>query len=156
MFIYEMSKFFHILGASAMLGATLCNGVLHGVAFKSDDIAKAGAVLKGVMLINRYIMVPGFLLIIINGFILANYLGLTLDVFWYWFAIVLTMVLVFEFLWGYKIEEKLAECVSENKLTAKRFLPDAYKILFRSAIPIGGSATLLSMVVLFLMIFKPY
>ncbi len=150
---YEILKTIHIVAACAMVGTTLGNGVLHGLARGATHAGRAAQLLRGVMAINFRIMGPAFGALVVTGGLLARDLGVGITEAWLLWGIVLTAVLVALFAVGLLLENAMHRCAKSVPETAP--LPDKYQTLFRRAIPIGGGATILSLVVIFIMVAKP-
>ena len=152
---YLWIQFFHIVGVVMMLGATFCNGILHLSAMKTSSKNDRRNTLNNILTINKAIMIPGFILIILPGFLMAYKAGYSLDNKWLLVSIVLTAILVLEFIWGYKLEKKMENLTDDflgNKLAD---YDECYEKVFKKAVPIGSTATLISLVVVFLMLNKP-
>jgi uncharacterized membrane protein len=138
-----------------MLGATLCNGVLHLSAIKSDSVNSVFITLKNIMKINQMIMAPSFVLLIMSGLFMVQQFNLSLDILWLKVSLVLTFILVFEFIFGYKIEQKLENIAQDSLHKKHKKLQSSYWKLLKIAYPIGSSATLFSLIIIYLMIVKP-
>ena len=108
------------------------------------------------MAINLRVMGPSFIGLILSGFGMVYFADLSLSALWLWLSITLTTALVIGFLYGYTVEKKL-EVITEESLSgtgqdhAKRYLA-AIKI----GVPIGASAAIISLIIMYLMITKPY
>lgn len=155
MSLYIALKFIHILPVCMMLGATLCNGLLHMQAIRSGKLSAAKSTLENIIQINRYIMAPSFVLIIVSGALLAYEINYKLTENWLAVSILLVSILVIEFLVGSNIEEQMKMSIETALENAEISLPKQYWSLFNKASSIGGSATIISLIVLFLMISKP-
>lgn len=155
MTLYTLIKFIHVISISMMLGATLCNGLLHYSAMKSGAVGHISVTLKNIMQINRLIMAPSFVLLISSGLLMVQQINLPFSALWIWLSLVITLILVAEFLWGYRIEKSL-ENVAEDSLTkGHKTIQARYWQLIKVAAPIGGSATLFSLIIVYLMVVKP-
>ena len=155
MTIFLLVKIIHILSVSMMVGATLCNGVLHMIALRSGRLEPMKTTLNNIMQINRLIMAPAFVLIPASGMYIAFDLGLSASDRWLYWSVVLTIVLVFEFLIGYVMERKIETTIETSLSKGETAVPAQYFRLFKIASPIGASATVFSLVVIALMIVKP-
>ncbi len=154
--MYNFVKLLHIAFISMMFGVTMGNGVLHLIA-KSAGLSEARlALLKGVMAINMRVMGPSFIGLIMSGLWMAYEAGLPFSALWLWLSIALTTGLVAGFLYGYTIEHTL-ELITAEKLDGKGTNhAERYKAALKIGMPIGGSAAIISLVIMYLMITKPY
>jgi len=150
------TKFLHIIGIIMMLGATFCNGVIHLNAMKDKSVRGKLTSLNNIMIINRRIMIPGFTLLIFAGLFMAYQTQISLRLDWLLISIIITAILLAEFIWGYRLEKNL-ENLTNNQLRDKLIDYDKrYKNILKIAVPIGSSATILSLFVIYLMIVKPF
>jgi len=152
---FVIAKIIHILSICMLIGATLCNGLLHLQAFRSADPDKMSVTLGNVMFINHFIMAPSFLLIPASGFLLASFASHPLTETWLWFSILLTIVLLLAFIIGYKIESRMEKLIIENGKSNQSHPSRQYYKSFKSAAPIGASAAVLSLIIIYLMVAKP-
>ena len=152
---FEAAKIVHMIAVCMMVGGTLCNGVLHVKAIGSGKASFRIVVLENVMHINRLIMAPSFILIFASGFAMVYSSDLSLTDQWLMVSITFALVVSAEFIVGYTMEKKLEE-VAETELRNNLDVPSAdYWKLVRQAVPVGGTATILSIVIIFLMVVKP-
>ena len=155
--LYLFAKYIHLIGIVMMLGATFCNGLIHLNAMKDKSIKGKLVSLSNILTINRLIMIPGFILLISAGFSLVYQLKLPLiNIDWLVSSIILTTVLVIEFIWGYLLEQKLEKLTNGFQNNDCEEYRKGYKSILSIAIPIGSTATMISLLVMFLMITKPY
>jgi uncharacterized membrane protein len=138
-----------------MLGATLCNGVLHLSAIKSGSVNFIFTTLKNIMKINQMIMAPSFILLITSGLLMAQQFNLSFNTLWLKASIVLTFILVLEFIFGYKIEKKLEKIAQDSVRKKHKEIQKSYWKQLKIAYPIGSSATIFSLIIIYLMIVKP-
>ncbi len=138
-----------------MIGATLCNGALHLRAMRSEGLHRASVTLENIMHINRLIMAPSFVGILGSGTMLAYQLGHGLTEMWLNLSVILTLLITLGFIFGYRLEHQIERSIETAILKGDNERPSEYWQLVRKAAPIGGLATLASIVVLFLMIAKP-
>lgn len=154
--MYDFVKLLHIAFISMMFGVTMGNGVLHLIARNAGLSEARLALLKGIMAINLRVMGPSFIGIIMSGLWMAYNAGLPFSALWLWLSISLTTVLVVGFLYGYTLEHKL-EVITAEKLSGKGENHAArYKAALKIGMPIGGFAAIISLVIMYLMITKPY
>jgi uncharacterized membrane protein len=153
---YLWIQFFHVIGVVMMLGATFSNGVLHLGAMKTASKGDRRNSLNNILTINKSLMIPGFILIILPGFLMTYKAGYSIDNKWLLVSVVLTAILVLEFIWGYKLEKEM-ETLTHDFLENERADYDkCYEKVLKKAVPIGSTATLISLVVVFLMLGKPF
>jgi uncharacterized membrane protein len=155
MSLFFTLKFIHIIAVSMMLGATLCNGLLHLSAMKSNSTHAAASTLNHVMQINHFMMIPSFFLLIASGLLMASHLMISFGTFWLWVTLLLTFILVLEFIGGYFIEKRMHQLCSQCISKPNASLPKQYFKMVKAAVPIGSSATLFSFIIIYLMISKP-
>jgi uncharacterized membrane protein len=155
MSLFFTIKFIHIVAVSMMLGATLCNGLLHLSAMKSNSTHAASGTLNHVMKINQFIMAPSFFLLVASGLLMASHLMISFGTFWLWVSLLLTFILVIEFIGGYFIEKRMHQLCSHSISKPITPLPKQYLKMVKTAAPIGSSATLFSFIIIYLMIAKP-
>jgi uncharacterized membrane protein len=104
---YEFFKFLHVLSVCAMVGATLCNGLLHGIVNKNGHTSAAVVTLSNIMKINKTLMGPSLALIVLTGGYLVSSIGYSLSNTWLQLSIILTFLLIVAFIVGYVMEERL-------------------------------------------------
>jgi uncharacterized membrane protein len=151
---YEFIKVLHVISVCGMVGATLCNGLLHSMVNKQGLTSSAVVTLSNIMKINRVVMGPSFALIVITGGYLVSTIGYTLSDTWLQLSIVLTVVLIAAFIAGYYMEARLEKIATEARSENEELLPKSYHKLFLRIIPIGFGATLASIIVIYLMVAK--
>lgn len=150
MTLYLIVKSIHLIGICLMLGATACNGLLHFQAKNNTPAQHRHVTLKNIAQSNKIIMGPAFLLLISSGLTLVYLTGIALSTLWLKLSLMLTAVLLLAFVCGHRIESKLEQVTIRTPQNQKHYLQ-----LLSFAIPIGAGATLLSVLVLYLMVFKP-
>jgi uncharacterized membrane protein len=151
---YEFFKVLHVLSVCGMVGATLCNGLLHNIVNKQGITSAAVVTLSNIMQINRVVMGPSLALIAITGGYLVSSIGYTLSDTWLQLSIVLTAALIVAFIAGYYMEARLEKIAIEAKTQNDEQLPKSYQNLFFRILPIGFGATLTSILIIYLMITK--
>ncbi|MBL4890176.1 MAG: hypothetical protein COB41_05245 [Proteobacteria bacterium] len=156
MSIYLWLKFFHMIGVVMMLGATFCNGVVHFTAMKARSKVDRFNSLNNILTINKLIMFPGFILIILPGTLLAYQAGFSSNDYWLLASVVLTVVLVFEFIWGFKLEKKMETLTEQYVMAEYEDYNERYNRVLKQAMPIGSTATVISLIVVYLMLGKPF
>jgi len=74
---------------------------------------------------------------------------------WLKASLILTIILVIEFIYGYKMENKLESIALDSLQKKHHKIQPSYWRQFKLAAPIGSSATLFSFIIIYLMIVKP-
>lgn len=151
---YLSAKFIHVLAVILMVGATVINGLLHGLATKSTPI-EASALLSAVLSINRLIMGPSLLIIPLSGYWLMNLTDYKLAQNWLSISVVLSTLLIAAYVLGLRLERQLHNIANRSADLQENSLPAVYNYTFLKAAPIGFSALVMSLSALILMIFKP-
>jgi len=153
--MFELLKVAHIVAVCMMVGSTLCNGLLHMIVIRENSSRSAAITLSNIMAVNRAVMAPAFVGIIASGVAMALQAGYVFSEFWLLTSILLTAGLTAGFVGGYVLEtrlEALAWSASEHDEGA---LPQRYMLVARRAMPIGATAAMASLAVIYLMIAKP-
>jgi len=109
-----------------------------------------------VLEINKLIMFPGFILIILPGTLLTYQTGFSFNDYWLLASVVLTVVLVFEFMWGFKLEKKMEMLTEQYVMAEYEDYDERYNRVLKQAMPIGSTATVISLIVVYLMLGKPF
>ena len=148
-------KLIHILAVIIMVGATIINGVIHSHARVSAPV-EAAALLRVVTRINKIFMGPSLLIIPASGLWMLLLLGYDWRTGWLLISIAFTLALLLAFVVGDRVERQLHHIAIDASQANLLTLPDSYGAMFAKAIPIGSAALLMSLVVLILMIFKPF
>jgi len=154
--MYDTIKLIHIASISLMFGATMGNGVLHLMAKNAGLSEARRALLHGVMAINQRIMGPSFIGLIASGLWMAYTAGLPFGALWLWLSITLTTALVIGFLYGYTIEKKLELITVESLSSTGQDHAKRYVAAMKIGVPIGASAAIVSLIIMYMMITKPY
>ena len=152
---YEFLKVLHVFSVCGIIGATLCNGLLHSVVNKSGLTSAAVVTLSNIMKINKTLMGPSLVIIVLTGGYLVSTIGYSLSNIWLQLSIILTFLLIVAFIFGYYMEEKLEKIALIASAKNNELLPKMYKRLFFRILPIGFGAALISIFILYLMFFKP-
>lgn len=154
---YYIAKYFHLIGVVMMLGATLCNGLIHLSAIKNQSLTGKLNSLENIMIINKVLMIPGFILLIGAGILLISqgHFGIQ-KLNWLQVSILMTIFLVLEFIWGYRLEGKLEKLTKNQLRETDLSYGRTYKAILSIAIPIGSSATVISFIIIYLMLIKPF
>jgi uncharacterized membrane protein len=105
----------HVISVCGMVGATLCNGLLHSIVTKHGLASSAIVTLSNIMQINRAVMRPSFVLIVITGGYLVSSTGYSFFDTWLLLSITLTVVLIALFIAGYYMEARLEKIAIETK-----------------------------------------
>lgn len=153
--LYLLTKLIHILTMCLMVGATAINGILHGMA-RGASPSQASALLKAVMGINRLIMGPSLLVIPVSGYGLTVLAGYSMTDKWLLISATLSAALIVAYLVGLRLENRLHCIAIHSAAQSENDLPDGYNRIFWQAAPIGLAALAMSIVALYLMIFKPF
>ncbi|WP_299924549.1 DUF2269 family protein [uncultured Pelagimonas sp.] len=143
-------KLVHLLAVVMMIGATIINGLLHGLAVKATP-SEASTLTHAVGVVNRRVMLPSFVVLPLSGAALTVWIGYAWTEFWIVLGLGLTAALVLAFAVGARLEARLNTAAQ----TAERQLPPAYFKTFKRAAPIGAGALILSLITLWVMIAKP-
>jgi len=154
--MYDAVKLIHIASISLMFGATMGNGVLHLMAKNAGLSEARRTLLRGVMTINLRIMGPSFIGLVLSGLWMAYTAGLPFGALWLWLSITLTTALVIGFLYGYKVEKKLEDITEESLSGTGQDHAKRYFAVMKIGVPIGVSAAIISLIIMYLMITKPY
>jgi uncharacterized membrane protein len=152
---YLTAKSIHFLAVILMVGATVINGLIHGLA-KSAKPLEASALLKAVLLINRLILAPSLVVIPLSGYWLMTITGHGLAEKWLSISVVLSITLIAAYLLGIRLERLLHSIASRSATLHETVLPSEYERTFLRAAPIGLGALIMSLAALSLMIFKPF
>jgi uncharacterized membrane protein len=152
---FDLVKTAHIFSVCMMVGATLCNGLLHSIVARQNTPRSAVVTLSNIMSVNRVIMAPSFAGIVASGLAMVFQVGYAFGNAWLLISILLTAVLIAGFLGGYVIEGRLEQLAVDANLRGEKNLPNQYWRMTRKAMPIGAGAALASVVVIYLMVAKP-
>ncbi|MCO6186799.1 DUF2269 family protein [Rhizobium sp. L1K21] len=152
---YDILKVIHILSVCLMIGATAINGLLHALVIKGNSPLPASQTLHNIMQVNRLIMAPGFVGIIVSGLWLIQVVGFAVGDVWLLTSIILTAVLILAFGLGYRVEARLERIADTANNEGQHGLPGSYRRLFGLVTPIGGGATIISIIIVYLMVAKP-
>lgn len=148
-------KLVHLLAAILMVGATVINGVIHSRARQASP-SGAAAMLSIVVAVNRFFMGPALLVLPVTGGGLMWMAGYNFQALWLVLSTALSVLLIAAYIFGARIEHRLYEIATAAADTGAPDLPAQYGPVFRKAAPIGGAALLASVIVLILMVFKPF
>ena len=153
--VYELTKMVHVVAVCMMVGATLCNGLLHMIVMRANAPQSATVTLSNIMTVNRVIMAPAFIGIVASGLAMAFQAGFAFSEFWLLVSILLTAALIAGFIGGYGLERQLERIAEIAKSKGEEALPDRYWSVVRRAVPVGAGAAAASVAVIYLMIAKP-
>jgi uncharacterized membrane protein len=99
-------------------------------------------------------MGPSLALIVTTGGYLVFSTGYTFSDTWLQLSIVLTVILIVAFIAGCYMEARLEKIAIGAKAHYEEQLPKSYQNLFFCIIPIGAGATLVSIIIIYLMVAK--
>jgi len=153
--MFELLKVAHIVAVSMMVGATLCNGLLHMIVIRENSSRSAAITLSNIMAVNRAIMAPAFVGIVASGVAMALQAGFPFSDFWLLTSILLTVGLIAGFVGGCVLETRLEYLAISASAHDEEALPARYMAVARRAMPIGAAAAIASLAVIYLMIAKP-
>lgn len=148
---YTLWKIAHLIAMTAMIGATIINGILHLQA-RASTPSQAETLLRAILRINRLIMLPSLLAIPVTGYFLATTIGYAFTDMWLLASATLTLALIAAFWVGAIAEKSLHRIAAASKTAA---LGERYTQVFNRVAPIGTGALLLSLVAIALMVVKP-
>ncbi|MCB9789329.1 MAG: DUF2269 family protein [Deltaproteobacteria bacterium] len=150
----EVLLILHLFSVSAMLGATVVNGLLHARARRSPP-SEAAPLVGGIMAVNRWVMGPSLVLIPASGVWLAFAFGFGLTPSWIHWGIGLSSALILAFVVGVWPEHRLEVLANDAAKAGREALPPAYRATFLRAAPIGFGALVLSIAAITVMVVKP-
>lgn len=148
-------KFIHVLAAAAMFGTWLCLAMVMLRGHRSNNPSVIAVTAQFVVDLEKIVMAPAIVVQPISGFPLAWAIGLSaLDEFWILVSLVLWVLALACWLFGFRIETRIRSLSRQSALYAAA-LPDDYRHLFRvwsAAAAVG----LLAMTAVFaLMVWQP-
>jgi uncharacterized membrane protein len=147
------NHFMHVLGAVLFLGNLIITAVWMTLAKRSGNPEALRLGVRGVILTDHLFTTPGALLLLINGGILAAPYFKTS---WHWLAAGIALYVASGVIYGGIViptQKKLS--VAMNKMPVGGPIPPECDTLLRRWFRFGGIATLLPLIVLWLMVFKP-
>ena len=148
---YTFWKVVHLIAMTAMVGATLINGILHLQA-KSSTPQQAETLLRSVLRVYRLIMLPSLLAIPVTGVVLVTTMGYAFTDTWLLVSALLTLALIAAFWIGAVAEKRLHAIAAGSKMAVHS---QSYHRVFNWVAPIGMGALLLSVGAIVLMVVKP-
>lgn len=151
---YLLLKYLHILAAILMLGTTFCNGLLRFHTNATRRNSHIQAVSSGVTQLNRYLLGPSLVLLLITG-VSMGIKHWSFDMFWLRGSLVLYSLLVVAFIIGYALERRLELEAIHAHAIGQQNPSERYWRLMRQATPVGFGATLISLLLLYFMLAKP-
>jgi uncharacterized membrane protein len=143
----------HVLGAVLFLGNMMVTAVWMSLAKRSGNAEALRLGVRGIMLTDAVFTTPGALLLLLNGGILAAPYFKT-D--WHWLAAGIVLYLASGAIWGMAVipsQKKLAQLMSTMPPGGP--VPPECDALMARWNRFGGMATLLPLIALVLMVFKP-
>lgn len=149
MSLYVLVKFVHIVSAIVAIGFNASYAVWLRRAVREPDYT--AYVLRGIKTLDDRFATPGYILLLVTGFIMVFESGIPLTTFWILAGLILYFVLVIAGFIFYtptlRAQTELAE--------AGRADSDEYRKLAQRGISVGGGLVLLVLVIEFLMVTKP-
>jgi len=147
------NHFMHVLGAVLFLGNLIISAVWMTLAHRSRSPEALRLGVRGTMLTDQLFITPGALLLLINGGILASpYFKSS----WHWLAVGIALFAASGATYGTTLlptQKKLSQAMS--KMPVGGPIPPEVDRLMARWYRFGGIATLLPLIALFLMVFKP-
>ena len=147
------NHFMHVLGAVLFLGNLIISAVWMNLARRSGNAEALRLGVRGVILTDALFTTPGALLLLINGGILASPYFKTS---WHWLAAGIALWLASGIVYGAAViptQKKLAQVMA--RVPPGGPVPAECAALIKRWNRFGGIATLLPLVALLLMVFKP-
>ncbi len=143
----------HLLGAVLFLGDVIITAGWAGFGRRSRDPEAIRFAVRGIMFTDAVFLLPGVILVFINGGILGTE--------WFkagapWIIVSVVLFVITGILYGAGLEpiqKKLLRLV--DAMPHGGPLPPEYEGLMAKWFRLGGIATLLPLVIFFLMVFKP-
>jgi uncharacterized membrane protein len=147
------NHFMHVLGAVLFLGNLIVTAVWMNLAWRSRNAEALRLGVRGVIATDDFFTTPGALLLLVNGGILAAPYFRTS---WHWLATGIVLFVASGAIWGMVLsptQKKLARAMS--KMPPGGPVPPECEALMTRWNRFGGIATLLPLLALLLMVFKP-
>jgi uncharacterized membrane protein len=145
--------FMHVFGAVLFLGNMIVTAAWMSLARRSRNAEALRLGVHGVNFTDAIFTTPGALLLLINGGILsAPYFKTN----WHWLAAGIALYILSGAVWGMAVipaQKKLAQAMS--RMPAGGPIPTECDALMAKWFRFGGIATLLPLIALALMVFKP-
>jgi uncharacterized membrane protein len=145
--------FMHILGAVLFIGNMVVTAAWMSLARRSKNAEALRLGVQGIMFTDAVFTTPGALLLLLNGGILsAPYFKTN----WHWLVAGIILYILSGALWGIAVipaQKKLAHAMS--RMPAGGPIPAECDALMAKWFRFGGMATLLPLIALALMVFKP-
>jgi uncharacterized membrane protein len=151
-----MLLFLHVLGAVLFLG-NIVTGAFWKVRahYGKQDLMAIHLTVKNIMLADYVFTIPGILLLLIPGYLMAANLGYSL-IAWNWVSAALLLFSVSGLLWLFiliPLQRKMIR-YSEESVKADR-QTEAYKRVSKKWDIFGSIGTILPLISLILMVWKP-
>jgi uncharacterized membrane protein len=147
------NHFMHVLGAVLFLGNLIITAVWMTLAKRSGNAEALRLGVRGVIVTDHLFTTPGALLLLINGGILAApYFKSS----WHWLAAGIALYVASGIIYGAAViptQKKLS--VAMGTMPAGGPIPPECDALLKRWFRFGGIATLLPLLALWLMVFKP-
>jgi uncharacterized membrane protein len=150
---HTWNHFMHVLGAVLFLGNMIVTAAWMSLARRSGNPEALRLGAQGVILTDALFTTPGALLLLLNGGILAAPYFKTN---WHWLAAGIVLYVASGAIWGITVipaQKKLALAMS--KMPPGGPVPPECDALMARWFRFGGIATLLPLLALALMVFKP-
>ncbi len=150
--LYFTVKLIHIVSATLFLGTGIGTAFFMLNAYRSGDIAAIRVTSRHVVLADWLFTTPAVILQLATGLWLTSYLDIAYDSAW--LISVLTLFGLVVACWApvVWIQISLSRLIGG---TADGTIPDRFKRLMRAWIALGTPAFLLTLVLFWLMVFKP-
>jgi uncharacterized membrane protein len=147
------NHFMHVLGAVLFLGNLIVTAVWMALARRSRHPESLRLGVQGVLLTDHLFTTPGAILLLINGGILAAPYFKTS---WHWLAVGIALFVASGVVYGSTVvpaQKKLGEAMS--RMPTGGPVPPEVEALMARWFRCGGIATVLPLVALWFMVFKP-
>ena len=151
-------KYIHILSAIIMTGASIVNGAIEMRAMLRKDINTLAFSMETVEFLNRYLVFPGLVMLPLSGILLALVARYSFTAPWILYSLILMVLLFVAFFTGGRVENELGGLAKNGLLSGKEgadlSASERYKQVTRRISTIGGIASLMILIVLYMMITK--
>ncbi|WP_257350746.1 DUF2269 domain-containing protein [Pseudalkalibacillus decolorationis] len=145
----------HLIGVILFLGNIITAAFWKVNADRSGDIAHISRVSKGVMVADFVFTLPGILFILFSGLMMAH-TGGYMDGQWSWLTLSITLFSVTGIIWLAILLPIQKKMISESQQSLNQgSITNGYKEASLYWAVFGIAATLLPIVILYLMIMKP-
>lgn len=147
------NRLMHLLGGVLFLGNVIVTAVWASLARRSREPEVARLFVRGALLTDAIFTLPGVILLALNGGVLGTQ--------WFkagarWILVSVVLFVITGVVWGavlVPIQKRLARLVAA--MPSQGPVPPEYDLLLAKWFRWGGVATLLPLVILVLMVFRP-